>query len=140
MNIEQLKVKTLKRHPVHEKLNLERTQEELATHGESIIKYGRQNPLIFQLIEVDGKMIPHVIDGWSSVQVALHNNIETLPGIAVSECSEDELPDLIIEIQSGFHRDPEEDYKRFEYLFQHYSRGKGFRSDLNDELNTWSYE
>ncbi len=140
MKVIELKVKELKRHPIHERLNVVRTLDELEMHGESILKYGRQNPVIFQHIDVDGKPVPHVIDGWSTVQVALHNDIETLPGIEISKCSDEELPELIIEVQTGFHRDPEEDYIRFEYFFEILSKGQGHRSDFDVELNTWEDE
>lgn len=136
MKVIELKVKELKRHPIHERLNLVRTQKELEVHGESILKYGRQNPVIFQHIDVDGKPVPHVIDGWSTVQVALHNDIATLPGIEISKCSDEELPELVMDVQTGFHRDPEEDYIRFEYFYEILSKGQGHRSDLDNELNT----
>lgn len=130
MKITELKVKDLNRHPIHEKLNLVRTEEELETHAESILKHGRQNPLIFQMIEVEGKKVPHIIDGWSTVQVAKLKGIETLPAIEISKCEDEELPELIMEVQSSFHRDPEEDYKRFEFFFQMISKGRGHRTDL----------
>lgn len=130
MKIIELKAKDLRRHPIHEKLNLVRTEKELESHAESIVKHGRQNPIIYQMIDIDGELIPHVIDGWSTVQVALLKGIEELPAIEIAECNESELPELIVEVQSNFHRDPEEDYKRFEFFFQMLSNGRGHRSDL----------
>jgi hypothetical protein len=135
MKIIDLKVKDLKRHPIHEKLNLERTEKELESHAESILKHGRQNPLIYQSIELDGKQVPHIIDGWSTVQVALLKGIEKLPAIELAICTKEELPELIMEVQSSFHRDPAEDYKRFEFFFEIISNGRGHRSDLNNDKN-----
>lgn len=135
MNVIELKVDVLKRHPIHERLNVVRTLDELESHGESILKYGRQCPIIFQYIDVDGKQVPHVVDGWSSVEMARHHKVETLPGIEIIDCSDEELPNLIVDVQTGFHRDPEEDYIRFEFFYELLSKGQGHRSDLEVELN-----
>jgi len=135
MKIRDINVKDLKRHPIHEKLNLERTKKELESHAESILKHGRQNPLIYQNLEVDGELIPHIIDGWSTVQVAILKGIEKLPAIELATCTKEELPELIMEVQSSFHRDPAEDYKRFEFFFETISNGRGHRSDLTNNKN-----
>ena len=137
MKIVNLELKILRRHPIHERLNVERTNKELVQLGESILKYGRQNPLIFQYIEIGGVLIPHVVDGWSSAVAGMNQGIETLPGIEITKCDETELPELIMEVQSGFHRDPEEDYLRFEYFIENFGKGQGYRSDLDMDLNTW---
>lgn len=137
----KLKVADLLRHPIHVRMNIVRTNDELVAHNESIIKHGRQKPIIVQFIEHKGVISPYVLDGWSTVQVALLNGIETLPGVEMSDCSAEDLPELVADIQTGFHRDPEEDYLRFEYFYERYSKGQGHRSDLNnDDLNTWDYE
>jgi hypothetical protein len=114
-------------------MNRERTTEELRAHAESITKHGRQKPLVVKTEELDGKPITMVLDGWSSVLVAISNNIDVLPAVEVIDCEPDDLPDLMAELQTTHHNDVEEDYKRFEFYFGLISKGKGHRSDLEEK-------
>lgn len=133
MEIHQLDPNVLRRHPLHEKLNVEHDLRELKEHKESIEKHGPQRPIIYQLIEIDGQEVPGVLDGWSTVLVARSLNITELWCIKARPCSQEDLPELVADIQSNFHRDPEEDYNRFEFFFNRYSNGKGYRTDIHNK-------
>lgn len=133
MKIKQVRVAELQRHPLHAELNRERSIEELTTHAESIAKHGRQKPLLVKTEDVDGQQVPLVVDGWSSVLIARNNSIEALPTIELAECSGDELRDLVVNIQTNYHTDIREDYKRFAYYRKLFGKGRGFRSDLHEQ-------
>ena len=53
MQIKEVKVSELQRHPLHEELNRERTTDELRARAESITKHGRQKPLAIKMEEPD---------------------------------------------------------------------------------------
>ena len=137
MKVKEVNVDDLQRHPLHLGMNRERTAEELCAHAESITKHGRQKPLVIKTEEREGVKVLLVLDGWSSVLVARANDINVLPAVEVKDCDPEDLPDLVADIQTNHHNDPEEDYQRFEFFYELYSKGKGYRSDLIDEqLNT----
>lgn len=135
MGIVLKKVSTLRRHPIHLETNIERTPEDLEAYGQSMDRHGKKVPVMYVDIEIEGEPVPHVVDGWSAVVVARENGFDELPCLLIDECSEEELPELVANLQTTHHNDPEEDYKRFKYFFKRYSRGQGFRSDKheNDE-------
>lgn len=138
MKVKEVNVAELQRHPLHEELNRERSIEELTAHAESIIKHGRQKPLVVKTEDVDGQQVPLVVDGWSSVLIARAKGIESLPATELAECADDELCDLVVDVQTNHHGDIREDYKRFAYYRKLLSKGQGFRADLYEqELNTW---
>lgn len=138
MKIRDVRVAELQRHPLHAELNCERTIEELTAHADSITKHGRQKPLLVKTEDVDGQQVPLVVDGWSSVRIALDKGIESLPATELAECSDDELRELVVDVQTNHHNDIHEDYKRFAYYRKLLSKGQGFRADLYDQqLNTW---
>lgn len=140
MNVKEVKVDELQRHPLHLGMNRERTAEELSAHAESITKHGRQQPLVIKTEEKEGVKVPMVLDGWSSVLVARNNEIKTLPAVEISDCDPDALPNLMVELQTTHHNDPAEDYKRFEFFFGLVSNGKGHRSDLTEKEELKSKE
>ena len=82
--------------------------------------------------------MPMVVAGWSSVLMSRQKGIELLPATELVECAEDELCDLVVDVQTNYHSDIWEDYKRFSYYRKLLSKGRGFRSDLFEEdLNEW---
>lgn len=135
MGIVLKEVSTLRRHPIHKQINIERTGDDLKDYGQSIERHGKKIPVMYVDIEVDGALVPHVVDGWSAVVLARLKGIKELPCLLIDKCSEDELPELVANLQSTYHRDPEEDYKRFKYFYRRYSRGRGYRSDLTESRN-----
>ena len=97
----------------------------------SIEKFGKVKPVVF--IEKDGEK--QVIDGWGYVEYARMKGIELISCYQMTNLATDEdVARIMLELQFSDHSTVREEYKIYKGAFDLFSKGQGWRSDLDANL------
>jgi hypothetical protein len=135
-NFEVIKVKLdeLLRHPKHQETFLNPEDKNLDQLRDSITN-GQDSTISFVEEPAEGGLlIKQVFDGWSRVTILREQGEEYIWAQKHNFNSENELLLKMTEMQTNYHNSYQEKFNMIKAVWHIFSKGKGFRSDLADEV------
>ncbi|PZF72579.1 ParB/RepB/Spo0J family partition protein [Taibaiella soli] len=127
----------LLQHPLHKECFLDPSEKNKKEHyHESIEKFGKIKPVVY--VENEGQKL--VIDGWGFVQYAKDSGIDQVSAKCVAVTDNEDILQVMLELQFSDHNTPKQEYQLYKAAYRVLSKGKGYRSDLNEDEETESPE